>query len=119
MVDYLERYAATVRPADPPRRPRSTGCSARVTGYRVTAGTEAFDADNVILATGVHRVPETPAFAGELSPDIVQLHSADYRNPGQLQPGTVLIVGAGNSGAEIAVDVGHTHKVLLAGRNVG
>jgi putative flavoprotein involved in K+ transport len=47
------------------------------------------------------------------------MHTADYRNPGQLQPGTVLIVGAGNSGAEIGVEVGKTHKVLLAGRNVG
>jgi putative flavoprotein involved in K+ transport len=64
-----------------------------------------------------------PAFASELSPDIVQVHSADYRNPGQLRPGTVLIVGAGNSGAEIAVDIGHGHghghPILLAGRNVG
>jgi putative flavoprotein involved in K+ transport len=54
-----------------------------------------------------------------LAAGIVQLHTVDYRNPGQLQPGTVLIVGAGNSGAEIGVEVGKTHKVLLAGRNVG
>ena len=73
----------------------------------------------MILATGAHRVPRTPAFAGDLSADIVQLHSADYRNPGQLAPGTVLLVGAGNSGAEIAMDLAPTHKVLLAGRNVG
>ena len=88
-------------------------------GFRVTAGGEVFDAANVILATGVHRVPKVPTFAAGLGDDIVQLHSADYRNPGQLNPGPVLIVGAGNSGAEIGVEVAQTHPVLLAGRNVG
>ena len=49
----------------------------------------------------------------------MQLHSADYRNPAQLEPGTVLLVGAGNSGAEIAMDLAPTHQVLMAGRTVG
>jgi len=49
----------------------------------------------------------------------VQLHSADYRNPGQLRPGTVVLVGAGNTGAELAMDLAPTHEVLLAGREVG
>ncbi|MGW1341271.1 flavin-containing monooxygenase [Kribbella sp. NPDC002412] len=111
---YAERFALPIRLGT-----RVDGLFREGDGYRVTAGAESFEADNVILATGVHRVPKIPDFAGELSPDIVQLHSADYRNPGQLQPGTVLIVGAGNSGAEIGVEVGKTHKVLLAGRNVG
>ena len=48
--------------------------------------------------------PRAPAFASDLDPRIVQLHSFDYRNPTQLQDGAVLIVGAGNSGAEIALD---------------
>jgi putative flavoprotein involved in K+ transport len=88
-------------------------------GFRVTAGSIAYDADNVIVATGVHRRPRTPTFASELSPDILQLHSADYRSPGQLQPGTVLVVGAGNSGADISVEVARTHPTLLAGRHPG
>lgn len=118
MIAYLERYAEQFRL---PIRLRThvDGLFAEGDGYRVTAGAESFLARNVILATGFHRVPKTPAFADELSPDIVQLHSADYRNPGQLQPGTVLIVGAGNSGAELGVEIGKTHKVLLSGRNVG
>lgn len=118
MVAYLERYVErfglALRLAT-----RVDGLFREGTGFRVTAGTESFLADNVVLATGVHRAPRVPSFAHELSPEILQLHSADYRNPGQLKPGTVLIVGAGNSGAEIGVDVGPTHKVLLAGRNVG
>jgi putative flavoprotein involved in K+ transport len=88
-------------------------------GYRVTAGADVYDADNVILAVGSHRAPKAPGFAAELSEQIVQLHSSDYRNPGQLQPGTVLIVGAGNSGADIGVELAKTHRVMLSGRHPG
>ncbi len=118
MLDYLERYVATF---ELPVRlgVQVDGLFRDGGGFRVTAGAEAFDADHVILATGVHRVPRTPAFAEELSDDIVQLHSVDYRNPGQLAPGAVLLVGAGNTGAEIAMDLAPTRQVLLAGRTVG
>jgi putative flavoprotein involved in K+ transport len=47
------------------------------------------------------------------------MHSVEYRNPGQLQPGDVLIVGAANSGADIAIDVAATHRTWLAGRHPG
>jgi putative flavoprotein involved in K+ transport len=118
LVDYLERYVATFEL--PVRLGVDVdGLFREGTGFRVTAGAEAFDAQNVILATGAHRVPRSPAFADELSGDIVAMHSADYRNPGQLQPGPVLLVGAGNTGAEIAMDLASTHEVLLAGRTVG
>ncbi|HET7736057.1 MAG TPA: NAD(P)-binding domain-containing protein [Nocardioidaceae bacterium] len=118
LVAYMERYAQEF---ELPIRldTHVDGLFREGDGFRVTAGADSFLADNVILATGVHRVPKTPDFARELSDDIVQLHAADYRNPGQLQDGAVLIVGAGNSGAEIGVELGPTHQVLLAGRNVG
>ena len=118
MLDYCERYVAAF---ELPVRlgVEVDGLFREGSGFRVTAGAQAFDADHVILATGAHRVPRTPAFAGELSDDIVQLHSADYRNPGQLAPGKVLLVGAGNSGAELAMDLASTHQVLMAGRTVG
>jgi putative flavoprotein involved in K+ transport len=118
LLAYLERYVATF---DLPVRlgVQVDGLFREGSGFRVTAGAQAFDADHVILATGVHRVPRTPDLAGELSEDIVQLHSADYRNPGQLAPGRVLLVGAGNSGVEIAMDLAQTHQVLMAGRTVG
>jgi putative flavoprotein involved in K+ transport len=54
-----------------------------------------------------------------LDPEIVQLHSFDYRNPAQLKPGPTLIVGAGNSGSEIAMDIAKSHKIWMAGRDVG
>jgi putative flavoprotein involved in K+ transport len=60
-----------------------------------------------------------PPHAAELDPAIVQLHSADYCNPGQLQDGDVLVVGAGNSGAEIALDARSGRRVWLSGRDVG
>ena len=60
-----------------------------------------------------------PEFAGELDPSVMQLHSSEYKNPGQLQPGDVLLVGAGNSGAEIGLDVVRSHRTWLSGRDVG
>jgi putative flavoprotein involved in K+ transport len=118
MLDYLERYVRHF--ALPVRLGVAVdGLFREGAGFRVTSGAEVFDADNVILATGVHRVPKVPSFATDLDDDITQLHSVDYRNPAQLREGTVLIVGAGNSGAEIGVEVARTHPVLLAGRNVG
>ncbi len=118
LLDYLERYVATF---ELPVRlgVKVDGLFREGARFRVTAGAQAFDADHVILATGVHREPRTPDFADEVSDKIVQLHSADYRNPGQLAPGPVLLVGAGNTGAEIAMDLAPTHHVLLAGRKVG
>ena len=53
------------------------------------------------------------------NPDVVQMHSHEYRNPAQLPEGPVLLIGAGNSGAEIAMDLERTHEVHLSGRDVG
>ena len=60
--------------------------------------------------------PGFPAFAAELDPGIVQLHSSEYRNPSQLQDGGVLVVGAGNSGAEIALEVVRRSPDLAVGQ---
>jgi putative flavoprotein involved in K+ transport len=74
----------------------------------------------VIVASGSYQSPFSPAFASELDPAIFQLHSSAYRNPGQVPAKSVLIVGAGNSGAEIALDlVKAGRQVWLAGRDVG
>jgi putative flavoprotein involved in K+ transport len=86
--------------------------------FVVSAGDERFEADNVIVATGAHHVPSIPLFAQELDLRIVQVHSSAYRNPSQLQPGGVLLVGAGNSGAELAVEICRSHRTLLAGPTI-
>ncbi len=88
-------------------------------GFVVKAGDCRLEADQVVVATGGHPLPFRPAFAAGLDPDILQLHSVDYRNPSQLRPGDVLVAGAGNSGAEIAVEAAATHRTWLAGRSTG
>jgi putative flavoprotein involved in K+ transport len=87
--------------------------------YVLTAGHRQFETDQVVVATGGHPNPKRPDFADELDQSIVQLHSSDYRGPSQLQDGDVLVVGAGNSGAEIALDAARQHRVWLAGRATG
>jgi putative flavoprotein involved in K+ transport len=64
-------------------------------------------------------VPSVPDFAPELDPRIVQMHSSEYREPSQLRPGDVLLVGAGNSGADIAMEVSQTHRTWLSGPDKG
>jgi putative flavoprotein involved in K+ transport len=70
----------------------------------------------VVVASGTFASPIVPDFAGELDPRITQLHSADYRNPSQLQEGAVLVVGASHSGGDIAFEVARTHPTLLSGK---
>lgn len=89
-------------------------------GYLVTTEEESLSAQNVIVATGAYQKPHTPSFASELEPTILQFHSSEYRNPGQLPVQNILVVGAGNSGAEIALELARTgKKTWLAGRDVG
>jgi putative flavoprotein involved in K+ transport len=89
-------------------------------GFEIeTADCERLEADNVVVATGAHGRARVPAFASDLDPGIVQLHSSAYKNPSQLRPGGVLIVGAGNSGADIAMEVVRAHPTWLAGPSVG
>ena len=81
----------------------------------VTAGPRSWRAANVVVATGGEQTPRTPAFAVDLDPGIVQMHSADYRSPAQLADGPVLVVGRGNSGAEIAKELCAGHESSVAG----
>ena len=118
MADYLAEYAARFE------IPVRTGVS--VDGltrdgerYVVSAGDDRFEADHVVVATGAHRIPKVPDFALELDPGIAQLHSSAYQNPSQLQDGGVLLVGAGNSGAEIGIEVARSHPCLMAGPDTG
>jgi len=118
MADYLEAYAA--RFALPVRTgTRVNRLSRSGEGYRIETDRGAIEAAQVVVAMASYQTPRVPAFARELRGDIVQLHARDYRNPAQLREGGVLIVGAGNSGAEIALDLARQHEVWLAGRDTG
>jgi putative flavoprotein involved in K+ transport len=118
MADYLAAYAARF---ELPVRPgvkveRVTKSDGR---FVVDAGDRRLESDQVVVATGAFHDAWTPAFADQLDPRIVQLHSSAYRGPSQLREGGVLLVGAGNSGADIALDVARTHRTWLSGRHPG
>jgi putative flavoprotein involved in K+ transport len=87
--------------------------------YLVAAGDRWFQADNVVVASGAYERPRIPAFAAELDPGILQLDPSRYRDPSQLPDGGVLVVGAGNSGAEIAFEIARTHPTWLSGPDTG
>jgi putative flavoprotein involved in K+ transport len=87
--------------------------------YLIAAGTLRLKANHVIVATGAHPTPRVPVFASQLDATINHFHSVAYRNPSQLRDGTVLVVGAGNSGVEIALELASRHSVWLAGRDTG
>jgi putative flavoprotein involved in K+ transport len=120
VADYLERYAQRF---DLPVRLDSRVRSLSHDGERFTVRVEGRDslleAENVVVATGAARQPRIPAFADRLASSIYQLHSSEYRNPFALPEGPVLVVGAGNSGAQIALEIARYRKVWLAGRDTG
>jgi putative flavoprotein involved in K+ transport len=118
VADYLEAYAA--RFELPVRTGVQVDRLSRDNGrYLLASGERRFEADNVVVASGSYQRLRVPAFASELDPRILQLESTQYRNPSQLVDGGVLVVGAANSGAEIALEVARTHKTWLSGRHPG
>jgi putative flavoprotein involved in K+ transport len=118
VADYLEAYAARF---DLPVRAGVAvdGLFREGNWYILVSGDRRFEAKNVVVASGAYQTPRVPAFASELDPGIVQLHSVEYRDPTQLREGGVLVVGAGNSGAEIAFEVSGTRPTWLSGRETG
>jgi putative flavoprotein involved in K+ transport len=81
--------------------------------FVLTAGDQRFESENIVVAMANYQVPKIPAFARELGPEIVQLHSHQYRYPSHLQEGGVLVVGVGNSGARILA--WRWHEVIRTG----
>jgi len=118
MADYLEQYARhfqlPVRSGVRVDRLTRAGNT-----YLIDAGPHRLEADSVVVAMSSYQVRRIPAFANALDPAILQMHSIDYRDPAQLKPGGVLLVGAGNSGAEIAMEVARERPTWLSGRDTG
>ena len=118
IADYLEFYAE--------RFQLPVQCGVKVdrlskngNHFLISAGSLQYEADNVVIAMADYQVPSVPAFAQDLDPGILQLHPQSYKNPRQLQEGGVLVVGVGNSGADIAIDVARSHKTWIAGKESG
>lgn len=117
-ADYLEAYAA---------RFHLPVCLGTVVdrlnregdSYLLTTGGQRLEAKHVVVATGAFQHPNVPAFASRLDPAIAQFHSSAYCHVHQLQEGDALVVRAGNSGAEIALELARTRRTWLAGRDTG
>ncbi len=118
-ADFLESYARHF--SLPVRYGRKVDEAQRnENGYHIQAAEINFHARNVIVATGAFHIPYIPAVARELNDGIFQIHSADYHAPKDVAAQNVIVVGAGNSGAEIALELAKAgKKVWLAGRDVG
>jgi putative flavoprotein involved in K+ transport len=112
IVAHLDAYA---RAFNPPVRTgiRVTSLEQRTAGgFVLGCGATVLKARNVVVATGSYRLPKVPDMAGQLPDELLQLHSSEYRDPGQLPNGAVLVVGSGQSGAQIA------EELFEAGRQV-
>jgi putative flavoprotein involved in K+ transport len=117
IVRFIESYAARI---GAPLR-----CGLRANALRPnsssgrllleTEGGSSFEAINVIVATGPFQMPQIPTFATSMPAEVFQVHSRDYRNPSQLPPGAVLVVGSGASGSQIAEELHQAgRKVYLS-----
>jgi putative flavoprotein involved in K+ transport len=116
VVRFIEDYAAYIK--------APTRCGVEVASlertedssrYLLTTNNGAIEAANVVIATGPYQLPVIPAMSAHVPNNILQVHSNAYRNPAQLRPGAVLVVGSGASGCQIADDLQQSgHRVYLS-----
>jgi putative flavoprotein involved in K+ transport len=89
-------------------------------GFKVSLDDNTWEALNVVIATGLYQKPKIPPCSKKISPQIVQLHSGEYRDPKALPPGAVLVVGSGQSGCQIAEELYQSGcKVYLSTGSAG
>ncbi|WP_265519725.1 flavin-containing monooxygenase [Nitratireductor luteus] len=118
MADYIESYARKF--GLPVRLNTRVEALRKANGRFGVETTDGFyEADQVVVAAASYQKPRLPGFARDLDAQVFQMHSREYKNPAQIPAGPVLLIGAGNSGAEIALDLARTHNVYLSGRDVG
>jgi putative flavoprotein involved in K+ transport len=113
VIAYLERYAETFElPIELNSLVRGLTRDngqivLEVDGRRITA-------EQVVVATGPFQKPFIPEVANRLEPEVFQPHSTGYRKPSDVPEGTVLVVGGGNTGFQIAEELSSTRRVVLA-----
>jgi putative flavoprotein involved in K+ transport len=113
VISYIERYADTFEQSielssDVRRLSEEDGRFVlNIDGRTITA-------DQVVVSTGPFQTPYVPNLAEKLDSDVWQAHSTGYRRPSDLPEGTVLVVGGGNTGFQIAKELSATHKVVLS-----
>lgn len=113
IVAFLERYAdhvrAPIRCGVEVQSLRREPGSAR---YQLVTPGGVLEARNVVIATGPYQRPDLPPLAEKLPPRVMQLHASAYRNPEQLPPGAVLVVGSGASGSQIAEELAEAGRTV-------
>ena len=109
LTDYARRLSLPVELDSRVRSIRRTDGA-----YLVELDDRAYEADQVVVATGPFQVPIVPAIAERLDPEVVQLHSSAYRSPAAIPEGPVLVVGGGNTGFQIAAELSESHEVHLS-----
>jgi len=121
VVAYLESYVERITlPVRYNVRVTSVEQKLGRDGYIVSTQVGAWEADNVIIATGNFQEPKIPQFSSDFPPEILQLHSSQYRNPSLLPHGAVLVVGTAQSGCQIAEELYQSgRKVFLCVSNIG
>jgi putative flavoprotein involved in K+ transport len=113
VVGYLEQYASTFElPVELDRTVRSLAKHGRA--FQLGLDGHSIEADQVVIAAGPFQTPRIPSFAGQLAPEVFQTHSLGYRRSSDLPDGAVLVVGGGNTGYQIAIELSATHQVHLA-----
>ena len=113
VVRFIEDYASSFQaPIRTGANVESLRASEQPGRYVVRTNQGVLSARNVVIATGPYQRPKVPEISGALPADVAQLHASDYRNPGALPAGAVLVVGSGGSGCQIA------DELLEAGRRV-
>jgi putative flavoprotein involved in K+ transport len=118
MADYHESYACQLKL---PERldTHVTRLHKDEDHIRIETTGPAYEADRVVVAAASYQKARVAEFARDLGTDVVLMHSHEYRNPAQLADVSVLLIGAGYSGAEFALELSRTHIVYLSGRHVG
>jgi len=115
LVSRFERYAQKYQLPIAYNTPIISVQPAEGSGFLVKAPEKEYHARNVVAANGWYQVGKTPPFADKIPPSILQFHTSRYRNPQTLPPGAVLVVGSGQSGAQIAEELYQGgRKVFLA-----
>jgi len=111
LSNYTDRFGLPVK-----TNCRVNHLTAKNNHFEIESSAGNIFADNVVVATGTNPLPSIPAFASEISPAIFQLHSSKYQNPASVPDGDVLVVGAGTSGVEIALELSKTHNTFISGK---
>jgi putative flavoprotein involved in K+ transport len=112
IIAFLDRYAAAIK-APLESRTRVTSLRPGESGYRVVTDNGEWQAKTVVIATGACNLARVPALAEKLPPDVATLSSMDYKNPGQLDKGGVLVVGASATGTQLADEIHRSGRPVM------